>query len=38
VTALIIEGIVVVLAALVLLDEFALTRPAPLAATRRADQ
>jgi hypothetical protein len=38
VTALIIEGIVVVLAVLVLLDEFAVTRPAPLAVTRRIDQ
>jgi len=38
VTALITEGIVVVLAVLVLLDEFALTRLAPLAITRRFDQ
>jgi hypothetical protein len=38
VTALITEGIVVVLAALVLLDDFALTRPLPLAVIRRVDQ
>jgi hypothetical protein len=38
VTALIVEGIVVVLAVVVLLDEFALTRPAALAVTRRVDQ
>jgi hypothetical protein len=36
VTALIVEGIVVVLAVVVLLDEFALTRPAALAVTRPA--
>lgn len=38
VTALITEGIVVVLAVFVLLDELALSRLAPLAVTRRLDQ